>query len=302
MLIVACCVVVVLATVVIGIEQVLLNTDRWAGAVGPLASDPAVQSSLADAAATQAMTALDAQIKSLPGPLQRLAAPAASSLDSFVHDQSLKVVQSPQFAEAWIALNRAGHAALVQLLRGEAQPGAALTVSDGDLQLSLLALMPGLVERVLQQPTSVLPTPPTDFGYVSLGSASALETAQQLVRLLDRSAWLLVIAAIGLILITLAVSPDRRVTAFRIAIGVAIGMALTGLGVLAAQTQVVSSIAGRPISGALQAAVSAVMLSLAQFLLVVLIAAGVVALVAYVVGRRASVRELDRHDLERTIC
>ena len=282
-LIVAACVAVVLATLAIGVEQVLLNTDRWVGAVGPLASDPDVQSSLAEAAATQATTAIDTQLQSLPGPLQRLAAPTESGRNSFVHDQAHNLVQSPQFAQLWIDVNRAGHSALVQLLRGGATGSGALAVSNGDLQLNLLALMPELVQRVQQLPANLLPSaPPTDFGYVNLTSANALATAQQVVQLLDRTTWVLVVAAIVLILIALGVSSDRRVTALRLGVGVAIGTLALGLGLIVAQGRIVSSIADRPISGALQAALSAVLVSLGQFISLVFLAGAIVAVVAFV--------------------
>jgi hypothetical protein len=272
----------------IGIEQVLLNTDRWVGAVGPLASDPSVQSSLAEAAASQAITALDAQIQSLPGPLQRLATPAQSGLNSFVSDQAHNVVQSAQFAQLWTEVNRAGHAALVQLLRGEAPVGGAIAISNGELQLNLLALMPALVQRVQQVPANLLPAPPTtDFGYIDLAPAGALSSAQRLVQLLDRSTAALVIVAIVLILITLVLASNRRLTAMRLGLGVAIGLLLSGLGLLLVQGRIVSSVADRPISGALQAAMSAVLMSLGQFMFIAFLAAGVVAIVAFVAGRRA---------------
>ena len=153
---------------------------------------------------------------------------------------------------------------------------------------NLLALMPELVQRVQQQlPANLLPsTPPADFGYINLASASSLATAQQVVQLLDRSTWVLVVAAILLIVIALGVSADRRVTALRLGVGIAIGTLAVGLGLLAAQGLIMSSVADRPISGALDAALSAVLLSLGQFVFVVFLAGAIVAVLAFVIGRR----------------
>jgi hypothetical protein len=277
---------VVLATLAVGIEQVLLNTDRWVSAVGPLGSDPDVQSSLADAAAVQAANALDVRVQSLPTPLQRLAAPAESALTTFVRDQALNLVQSPQFARLWVDVNRSAHAALLQVLRGEAPAGAALAVSNGHLQLNLLALMPALVQRVQQLPANLVPAgPPIDFGYVNLAPASALAALQQVVGLLDRTTWVLVLAASLLTLVTLVISPERRLTALRLGVGVAIGMVLIGMGLLTAPGVVVLSMADRPFSGALRATLAAVLVSLAQFMFLGSIAAAVIALAALVGGR-----------------
>src|SRR3954451_1146279 len=78
---------IVLATFTVTMQQVLLNTERWVATVGPLASDPNVQTSLAAAAASQTTKMLDQGVQSLPPALQRLAAPVASGRNGLVYDQ-----------------------------------------------------------------------------------------------------------------------------------------------------------------------------------------------------------------------
>jgi hypothetical protein len=244
---------------------------------------------VANAAATQALSAIDVQgrVQSLPQPVQRLVAPAESGLDSFVHEQALNIAQSPQFATLWTDVNRTAHPALVQLLRGETPANAVLRVSNGELQVNLLALEPGLTQRFQQLPVNPLAAAPADFGYVSLASAGGLATAQQAVQFLDRATLLLIVAAIGLILATLFISSDRRRSVLRLGLGIAIGMLLLAIGLFAAQGALVASVAERPIGPAVEAALQAELMSLAQFMLVVFVAALVVALIAYLVGRRA---------------
>jgi hypothetical protein len=287
-LIVLSSIAVVLATFAVGVQQLVLNTDRWVATVGPLASDPTVQSSVANAAATQALNAIDVQgrVQALPQAVQRLVAPAESGLDTFVHDQALNIAQSPQFATAWTDVNRAAHPVLVQMLRGQTPPNADLRVSNGELQVNLLALAPGLTQRLQQLPVNPLDAAPADFGYVSLASADGLATAQQAVQLLDRATLLLIAAAIGLTLASLFLSSDRRRTVLRLGLGVAIGMLLLGIVLFATQGLLVGSVADRPIGPAVQVAVLAELKSLAQFMFVVFVAAAGVALVAYVIGRR----------------
>jgi hypothetical protein len=287
-LIVLSSIAVVLATFAIGVQQLVLNTDRWVATVGPLASDPTVQASVANAAATQALSAIDVQgrVQALPSAVQRLVAPAESGLDTFVHDQALNIAQSPQFATAWTNVNRTAHPAVVQLLRGETPANADIRVSNGELQVNLLALAPGLAQRFQQLPVNPLAAAPADFGYVSLASADGLATAERAVQFLDRSTILLTVAAIGLILAGLFLSSDRRRTVLRLGLGVAIGMLLLGGVLFATQSALAASVADRPIGPAVQVAVLAEVMSLAQFMLVVFIAAAVVALVAYLIGRR----------------
>jgi hypothetical protein len=288
-LIVLSSVAVVLATLAVGVEQLVLNTDRWVATVGPLASDPTVQSSVANAAATQALSAVNVQgrVQALPPAVQRLVAPAEAGIDSFVHEQALNIAQSPQFATVWTEVNRAAHPALVELLRGEAPGDADVRISNGELQVNLLALAPGLTQRLQQLPVNPLAAAPADFGYVSVASAGGLATAQRAVQLLDRATLLLVVVAIGLILTTLFISSDRRRTTVRLGLGVAMGLLLLGIALFATQGALTRSVADRPIGPAVQVALLAELTSLAQLMLVVFIAAAVVALVAYLMGRRS---------------
>jgi hypothetical protein len=97
-----------------GVQQTLLNTDRWVAVVGPLASDPAVQSSVAETTAAVTLNALDvpSRTQSLPGPLRNIASPIQSTLSTFVDEQTQQLVASPQFALLWVTANRAIHEAL----------------------------------------------------------------------------------------------------------------------------------------------------------------------------------------------
>jgi hypothetical protein len=288
-LIILSSVAVVLATLAVGVQQLMLNNDRWVATVGPLASNANVQSSIANAAATQLLSAIDLQgrVQGLPPAVQRLVGSAGSGLDTFVHDQALNIAQSAQFATVWTDVNRAVHQSLVELLRGQTQSSAVLRVSDGELQVNVLALAPGLEQSLQQLPVNPLAAAPADFGYVGVASASRLATAQQAVQFLDRATWFLILAAIGLIVATLVISSDRRLATVRLGLGVAIGMLVLGVVLLATQGQILASVADRPIAGAVQVALGAVLLSIGQFMLVVLIAALAVALVAYLTGRSA---------------
>src|SRR5690348_3807918 len=63
---------VTLAALAVGVQQLVLNTDRWIATVGPLASNPNVQSSIANAAATQVLSTIDLQgrVQALPPAVQ----------------------------------------------------------------------------------------------------------------------------------------------------------------------------------------------------------------------------------------
>ena len=292
------CIVVVLSTVALAAQQLLLNTDRWVAVVGPLATSQAVQTSVANTASALTLNALDLQgrVQALPAPVRNLATPIESQIGSFVDDQALQLVQSPQFAQLWTTLNRAGHQSLVQLLRGQPLANGIVSVSNGELQLDLMVLVPAVVTRLQQGvPEPIAARIPDianqlapNVGTVSIAQASALASAQQLVQLVDRGTLGLVIAAPLLILVTLIVSTDRRVAVLRLGIGVAIGMLLAGVLLLVGQHSVIGALADRPIKGALEVAVYAGVASLAVVMLAVFLVAAVAAVAAYVLGRRSA--------------
>ena len=214
--------------------------------------------SVADTAAGLTLNALDVRGRaaSLPAPLRGLAGSVEATTATFVNDQALRLVQSPQFPELWVSLNQAVHPALVQLLRGQTPPGDAVAMSNGEVQLNMLVLVPALVERLEQVAPDLLAgqlpaglsggSPPSqlqrslasavgrllppDFGYVTLMQSSSLAAAQRAVQVLDNLAWVLVVAALVSIALTLVLSVDRWRTALWLAVGVVLGMPLAGAG------------------------------------------------------------------------
>ncbi|MBV9323134.1 MAG: hypothetical protein JO352_05015 [Chloroflexi bacterium] len=281
------CLAVVLATIDLGVQQTLLNTDRWVAVVGPLASDPSVQSSVAQATAAVAVNAVDDRTRSLPGPLRNLAAPVESALSTFVDTQTQQIVASPQFAQFWVAANRAIHQGLVQFLRGGDLPtDGAVKVNDGQVEVNLLMLTPSLQQRMQQGvPALIASQLPADFGYVSIGQVDTLATLQRAVHGLDSITLLLVVAAPVLVVVALVVSPFRRNTTLWLGIGVALGMLIAGAALFLGESALAGSLANQPIGGAVQAALAATLVSIGIGMLVVFVAALAVALVAGLTGR-----------------
>jgi hypothetical protein len=287
------CVVIVLATIALGVQQTLLNTDRWVAVVGPLASDPTVQSSVAQTTSAMALNAIDVQgrTQSLPGPVRNLTAPLQSSVSTFVTDQAQQLVASPQFAQLWVSANRTIHGALVQVLRGEPSANGVVRISGGQVQVNLVMLMPALLQRLQQQaPAAILSQLPTDFGYVSIGQVSTLATLQRAVQSLDTVTLGLVVASPLLVVVTLMVADDRRRTVMWLGIGVALGLVFAGVALVLSELFAMATLNGQPISGAAQVALSAMLVSIGIGMLVVFVVAVAAALVAGLRGERRTGR------------
>ena len=130
------------------------DTDRYVETVTPLASDPAVQHAIADRVTAEIFARLDVKAitqdavdalsaRGLPprasASLSALATPLANGVESFVHKQVLRLVQTPQFEQAWIEANRAAHGQMVAVLTGKT--GGSVEVKGNAVQVNLAAVI-----------------------------------------------------------------------------------------------------------------------------------------------------------------
>ncbi|MFI7084467.1 hypothetical protein ACIBUR_12780 [Streptomyces anulatus] len=89
------------------------DTDRYVAAVSPLASDPAVQTTVADLVTEEAMRQIDL------GPLQ-------DTVREFLHETVRSFTTTEAFRNAWGTANRAAHKAVAAALDGDS--GEAVTI------------------------------------------------------------------------------------------------------------------------------------------------------------------------------
>ncbi|OWA23692.1 hypothetical protein [Streptomyces sp. CS057] len=89
------------------------DTDRYVAAVSPLASDPAVQTTVTDLITDEAMRQIDL------GPLQ-------DTVREFLHETVRSFTTTEAFRNAWDTANRAAHKAVAAALNGDS--GEAVTI------------------------------------------------------------------------------------------------------------------------------------------------------------------------------
>ncbi|MFH9199208.1 hypothetical protein ACH4KT_17405 [Streptomyces anulatus] len=89
------------------------DTDRYVAAVSPLASDPAVRTTVADLVSEEAMRQIDL------GPLQ-------DTVREFLHETVRSFTTTEAFRNAWDTANRAAHKAVAAALDGDS--GEAVTI------------------------------------------------------------------------------------------------------------------------------------------------------------------------------
>jgi hypothetical protein len=241
-LIVVGCVLAPLAGVAVWARNQVTNTDRYVRTVAPLASDPAIQTAVADQITTQVFSYLDVQgltnqtvdalaERGLPprlaDQLQGFAAPLASGIQSFVRTEVGKIVQSQAFADAWVQANRVAHQGLVKALTG--QGGEAVTVEGDTVTLNLAPFIETVKQRLVEGGFGLAARIPEVNASFVLFDVKNLTQARSAFNLLNTLGIWLPIIAIVLLGIGVFVAKDHRRALVGAAVGVAVAMVGLGL-------------------------------------------------------------------------
>jgi hypothetical protein len=236
------CVLAPLAGVAVWARNQVTNTDRYVRTVAPLATDPAVQTAVADQITAQVFTYLDVQgltnqaVDALaeqgvrPQAADRLrgfAGPLASGTQSFVRTEVGKIVQSQAFADAWTQANRVAHQALVKALTG--QGDRAVTVANDTVSVNLAPFIQTVKQRLVDSGFGLAARiPEVDASFV-LFDVKNLTRAQAAFNLLNTLGIWLPVIAIVLLGVGVAVAKDHRRALAGAAVGVAVGMLVLAL-------------------------------------------------------------------------
>jgi len=127
----------VIANLAIWARFALLNTSGWVAAVGPLSQNPQVSNTISQYAVGQLLEGYDVKgtlEETLPEKFQVLGGPLTNALEGMVEETVATVIQSDAFNTVWVGVNRAGHTAIMKVLKGE---GDHLYMQSGQLVLDL---------------------------------------------------------------------------------------------------------------------------------------------------------------------
>jgi hypothetical protein len=238
LLIVVGCVLAPLAGVAVWARNQVTNTDRYVRTVAPLASDPAIQQAITDQITTQIFTYLDVRgltnqaVDALAArglrpqvaeQLRGFAGPLASGIQSFVHTQVNKIVQSQAFADAWVQANRVAHQALVKALTGQGD-GGAVTVEGDTVTLNLAPFIQTVKARLVEGGFGLATRIPQVNASFVLFDVKNLTRARSAFNLLNTLGIWLPVIAIVLLGAGIFVAKDHRRALVGAAVGVAVAM------------------------------------------------------------------------------
>jgi hypothetical protein len=293
LLIMFSCLLAPFSVVAVWARSEVADTNRYVDTVAPLASDPAVQQAIAtDITNTvftyidvrgltqQAVTALrdkGALPPEVATSLQGLAVPLANGVQSYTHDQVLKVVQTDAFAQAWTEANRAAHEQLVAVLSGQKAKG--VVIEGNAVKLDLAAFLDVVKQRLVaggfELATKI---PPVHTSFV-LFESKDVRKVQRGYHLLDTVGLWLPFILVALAGSGIYLARNRRLAFIGTGLGLAAAMLGTGIALTLVRGAYLDSV---PSSALSPDAAAALYDALVRFLRDAIRSAGLVGLIAAV--------------------
>ncbi|WP_454042066.1 hypothetical protein [Cellulosimicrobium sp. Marseille-Q8652] len=288
-------------------QRELTDTERYVETVGPLASDPVVQSAVAGRLTEAVMSRIDvsALLDDVVGGLEEndiapratralsaLEAPLTSGVESFVRSAADRVVQSDAFEEAWVQANRVAHQQLVAVMRGE--DGEVLQVgADGQLSIQLSGMIEILKQRLVDRGLDVAANiPEIDASFTIVQTSQLVQVQNRYAQLVVLTTWLPWVA-LGLLAAGVLVATHRLRALVVAGLALAAAMVLLGIALAVARGLYLNALSGQV---ARLDAAEIVFDQVVSFLRLTLRTVGVlglvVALAAYLGGSSASARSL----------
>jgi hypothetical protein len=231
-LVVVGCILAPLSALSVWMKTALLETDNYVATVAPLAHNEKVQAALADRI-TNALTQNSAVasvrqqiIDRLPKQAQFVAPKISDTVASVVHEGALRLVQSDQFAKLWEEANRRAHTKIVALL--EAKGSKFVDTKNGEITVDLGPIAQTVNEQLQSHGINAFSDAAASASdkQLVLIDSSLLKSGQDITNLLQQLAFVLPVLTFSCFAAAIWLSPNRRRTVLRSALGVALGMSV----------------------------------------------------------------------------
>jgi hypothetical protein len=256
--------------------------------VAPLASNPAIQTQIAKQVSTNLIKRGDVESRvkgALPPKAGFLAAPITSGVETLTNQLALKTVQSKQFYDLWVTVNRSSHKQLVAVLTGSSE--GSVSSKNGRVTIDLSQLEVNVKKKLDAKGITVFDKVPAAKGLnFVLFQSKNLTKIQKLTKLLNDLAIVLPIIALLCFAASVVLVRNRRRSVVRAAIGLALSMAAVLVVVAVGRNQYLSGLNPNQSVAANQAVIDTVTASLRLGLRIILAVAALIAVVAALAGNR----------------
>ncbi|WP_405708976.1 MULTISPECIES: hypothetical protein [unclassified Streptomyces] len=213
------------------------DTDNYVAMMAPLASDPDVQTAVADRVTGAVMAHLDvktllADVSPADRPvldkaLSKLSGPLTTGISNFVRGTTEKFVSGDAFAKIWTDLNRSAQSAVLKALSGSG--GGAVKLTGDTVTIDLAPVIDRVKQRLVDRGLGVaakIPEIHTDFTVLTSDSVGK---AKKWFRALQIIGFWLPLAALALAAGGVLLAVRRRRALVTTALAVAAGAAVLGL-------------------------------------------------------------------------
>ena len=307
-------------------RAVVLDTDRFVATVGPVIDDPAVQDALSVRLTDSIMSSLQIEDRvasalskvgegQLPVSPALLAGPITDGIRTVLLKRTQQLIASDAVSTIWTDALRTAHTQAVALLRGES---TTATIEGDTVYIDLLPIVNDVLSHLEQQLSDIfgrtidVPTIteanaeqavttlegrfgvdlPENFGRVPVFTSDALPAAQAAVATADKVVYLLVALTLVLAIASIVMSTRRLRTVLWLGFGTAIGLIVVRRLALRLDDAIADRVTGAVNRDAVASATSDVFQDLRNFTTLLLVAALIVGIGAYLAGRPPWLRRL----------
>ncbi len=223
----------------------LLDTDNYVETIAPLADDPAIQNAVADAVTQEVMQYIDIKglvEQKLPEGLQPLAPALESSVEGFVRDRTLAIVQSDAFKTLWVEGNRKAHKLALTALTEEGDKTVSID-DKGAVSIDLAPLAEELSSGIGAKGDWLVAAVSKvgDDGSLSLVHVPGLAEARKYVDTLKVAGVTLPLLTLLFLGAAVVVAPDHRRSLMWAMVGFALATVSMRAGISASRDTLVTS-------------------------------------------------------------
>jgi hypothetical protein len=289
----------VLSPIVIWGRNLVLNTDQYVSTLAPLATDPGVQNAVIAAVDRQVQSNLDVgpvvdQVLP-PRAAQALKSPLQSAAEALATQITTQFVQSDAFPKIWDGMNRVTHAQIVNLLTGKPLANGSVKITGGHIVLDLSQVVDNVKKRLVARGITVAEKIPATGATIEVAKTSGLDSAQQLVRGLNTIADWLPLIGLAVVAAGIALARRWRRALIGAALGLAVGVILVLVGLLIGRSIFLSQLPGKAFPKSTSGFIYDTLLRYLRLSLrLVLLAALLIAIGAWVTGSSSSARTVQR--------
>lgn len=209
------------------VRNIVLDTDKYVETVSPLGSDPAIRAAAVTRVTDTIMSAVDVPSvldSTLPGPLQVISGPVEAAVRSMVAETTENVLASERFAQIWDDANRVAHQSITKLLTDT----DLRELPDGRVVVDLTPVAEQVTTILVDRGLTFFARIPITrlVSGLELFDASQLQSAQEIVSLMDTLVTVLVVLTLACFVGAIALASDRRRAVAHVGIALAAGTAL----------------------------------------------------------------------------